>query len=268
MSWILPPSPASCVDSLDGIDDLDAFLAAQGPLSHFATPPLKSPVVVDIAEVSPFSDSDETLSFADDDSAIDDQHVAGLLAAEAGAGKYSTFFETVMIQDMLQYVLLPLDILALSLNILGRYRSCAVSLKINVTSVPSDLLTVAAFAVALSYTSDHPPRSSYWSHRVCDHNWSVKRIDATIMHVLQTIDWRLHDLTTGEALEAAKIRLQPPPATLPPLSDPIDFKHMPLRIAISDSIACWVNGQLTPASSPDSIAPQPDNALNTFLRLL
>lgn len=71
MSWILPPSPASCVDSLDGIDDLDAFLAAQGPLSQFATPPLKSPVIVDIAEVSPVSNLDETLSLTAEDSTID-----------------------------------------------------------------------------------------------------------------------------------------------------------------------------------------------------
>ena len=36
-----PPSPAwSDCDSLDGIEDLDAFLDAQGQLSHFPTPPL------------------------------------------------------------------------------------------------------------------------------------------------------------------------------------------------------------------------------------
>jgi len=38
---ILPPSPAlSCCDSLDGIEDLDAYLDKQGGLSHFPTPPL------------------------------------------------------------------------------------------------------------------------------------------------------------------------------------------------------------------------------------
>nr|POE94674.1 hypothetical protein CFP56_16911 [Quercus suber] len=36
----LPPSPSfSSPDSLAGIDDLDAFLAAQGDLSRFPTPP-------------------------------------------------------------------------------------------------------------------------------------------------------------------------------------------------------------------------------------
>ena len=38
---VLPPSPAlSACDSLADIEDLDAFLLAQGPLSRFATPPL------------------------------------------------------------------------------------------------------------------------------------------------------------------------------------------------------------------------------------
>lgn len=40
---IPPPSPAlSACDPLDGIDDLEAFLAAMGPLSHFPTPPVPS----------------------------------------------------------------------------------------------------------------------------------------------------------------------------------------------------------------------------------
>ena len=46
---IPPPSPALSVsDPLDGIDDLDAFLDAMGPLSHFPTPltrPKKDSVV-------------------------------------------------------------------------------------------------------------------------------------------------------------------------------------------------------------------------------
>lgn len=175
-----------------------------------------------------------------------------------------------MIQDMLQRVLLPLDLLALSLNILGRYQSHSTLLQNDVPTVPSDLLAVAAFALARSYTSDHPPRSSYWSRRVCYHHWSAQKIDATIIHVLETIDWRLHDLTTSEALATAKERLQPsPPAPVQKsLLDAIDSKHPALRITIDDSTACWVNGQLTPDSSPDSIVPQPDTSLNTFLRLL
>lgn len=58
---IIPlPSPAlSASDSLDGIDDLDAFLASKGPLSRFATPPplLKKTASVETFEV--FDDEDE-----------------------------------------------------------------------------------------------------------------------------------------------------------------------------------------------------------------
>lgn len=47
-----PPSPAlSASNSLDGIDDLDAFLAAQGSLSHFPTPPLKKDLLVEVIDV-------------------------------------------------------------------------------------------------------------------------------------------------------------------------------------------------------------------------
>ena len=59
LSSVLPPSPAiSICDSLADIDDLDAFLEAQGTLSHFPTPPLKTKPVVLCVEV-PESDDDD-----------------------------------------------------------------------------------------------------------------------------------------------------------------------------------------------------------------
>ena len=59
INMLLPPSPAlSACDSMDGIEDLDAYLEAQGPLSRFATPPLpKSAITVETVEV--FDDEDE-----------------------------------------------------------------------------------------------------------------------------------------------------------------------------------------------------------------
>ena len=53
-TMLLPPSPAlSACDSLADIDDLDAYILAQGPLSRFATPPLPSTkaVTIEYAEV-------------------------------------------------------------------------------------------------------------------------------------------------------------------------------------------------------------------------
>lgn len=56
---MFPPSPAvSVCDSLDGIDDLDAFLDSQGRLSHFPTPPLKKQPLVTTVELLDASDVD------------------------------------------------------------------------------------------------------------------------------------------------------------------------------------------------------------------
>lgn len=51
---MLPPSPAlSDCDSLDGIDDLDAFLASQGQLSQWPTPPsLQKDALVETNEIN------------------------------------------------------------------------------------------------------------------------------------------------------------------------------------------------------------------------
>lgn len=51
---MLPPSPAlSDCDSLDGIDDLDAFLASQGQLSQWPTPPsLQKQALVETIEIT------------------------------------------------------------------------------------------------------------------------------------------------------------------------------------------------------------------------
>lgn len=58
VSHEIPPSPAfSDRDSLAGIDDLDAFLDAQGKLSHWPTPPLRSELEEDL-EV-PSEDSED-----------------------------------------------------------------------------------------------------------------------------------------------------------------------------------------------------------------
>lgn len=64
---LLPPSPAlSICDSLDGIEDLDAYLDAIGPLSKYGTPPppKKMPIVT-IAEV--LSDQESEADFEDTD---------------------------------------------------------------------------------------------------------------------------------------------------------------------------------------------------------
>jgi hypothetical protein len=58
VSRAFPLSPAfSDCDSLAGIDDLDAFLDAQGKLSQWPTPPLKREIIEEDLEV-PSEDSE------------------------------------------------------------------------------------------------------------------------------------------------------------------------------------------------------------------
>ena len=58
-----PPSPAlSDCDSLDDIDDLDAYLDAQGQLSHFPTPPAPKKIETIVQEIEvDGNDDDEEL---------------------------------------------------------------------------------------------------------------------------------------------------------------------------------------------------------------
>lgn len=59
VSRSFPPSPSfSDCDSLAGIDDLDAFLASKGKLSHWPTPPLKREIEEDLEAPSEESDDE------------------------------------------------------------------------------------------------------------------------------------------------------------------------------------------------------------------
>lgn len=56
----LPPSPVvSDCDSLDNIDDLEAYLNAQGRLSHFPTPPCPKKVETIVTEIEKDLSDDE-----------------------------------------------------------------------------------------------------------------------------------------------------------------------------------------------------------------
>ena len=62
LGFPLSPSLSDC-DSLDDIDDLDAFLEAQGQISHFPTPPLrfKDGIMVHEVEIDPSDDEEDGL---------------------------------------------------------------------------------------------------------------------------------------------------------------------------------------------------------------
>lgn len=62
MACTFPPSPAlSNCDSLADIDDLEAYLSAQGPLSRFATPPRRVSDSKDAIAVQAFEVLDDDI---------------------------------------------------------------------------------------------------------------------------------------------------------------------------------------------------------------
>ncbi|KAK0312182.1 hypothetical protein LTR01_003096 [Friedmanniomyces endolithicus] len=271
----LPASPAlSAADSLDD-QDLEALLAGLGSLSQFATPPLKDCVTVEINEV--LEDESED---GDEVDCLDYSRIA-LHFAEQNRNDPTAHFhrDTTLIEDILCRAQLPPELLAISFNILHLYRSHQLS---NPTGdrrlFPADLLTVAALALSLSYTHDHPPKSSWWAREICRTRFSPSEIDRAILHVLLTVDWALHKLSTPLAIVCAMEILFPVPSRpaaevlvvleprypTSPLSavetavvrEPVTWRASkpapaPLKIAIGTSLcAMWAEGQLTPADTP------------------
>ncbi|KAK0276011.1 hypothetical protein LTR91_002453 [Friedmanniomyces endolithicus] len=270
-----PASPAlSACDSLDD-QDLEALLAGLGSLSQYATPPLKDCVTVEIREV--LEDESED---GDEGDCFDYSRIA-LHFAEQNRNDPTAHFhhDTTLIEDILSRAQLPPELLAISFNILQLYRSHQLS---NPTGdrrlFPADLLTVAALALSLSYTHDHPPQSSWWAREICRTRFSPSEIDHAIRHVLLTVDWALHRLSTPQAIERAMEVLFPVPsrpaaevlAVLEPrfpaptspaveivvVQESVTWRASkpapaPLKIAIGTSLcATWAEGQLTPADTP------------------
>ncbi|KAK5700502.1 hypothetical protein LTR97_005019 [Elasticomyces elasticus] len=247
-----PPSPAvsSFCDLLDD-DDLDALLAGLGQLSHFATPPLCTKHVADeMEELAENESEDERMD------AIDYRRIALHFAYETGECPSTHSHATTSIESLLWRAQLPPELLAVSYNILRRY-SILQTLSPDDMIFAADLLTVAAFALTVSYTDDHPPKSAWWAKRICRDRWSASEIDKAMVHVLVTIDWALHHLSAPQAVDRALNILFPPLAKElviikeQSIALPL-FKAapMPLRIVIGDVTACWADGQLTPEDTP------------------
>ncbi|KAK5674975.1 hypothetical protein LTS10_012387 [Elasticomyces elasticus] len=246
----LPPSPAlSSFCDLLSDDDLDALLAGLGQLSHFATPPLCTKHVA--AEVEETESEDERM----DD--IDYRRIALHFAYETGECPASHSHATTSIESLLWRAQLPPELLAVSYNILRRYSILQTSSSDD-TTFAADLLTVAAFALTVSYTDDHPPKSAWWAKRICRDRWSASEIDKAMVHVLVTIDWALHHLSAPQAVDRAlNILFTPLANELAIIKEEqsvavqlVKAAPIPLRIVIGDTTACWADGQLTPEDTP------------------
>ncbi|KAK0276825.1 hypothetical protein LTR35_010219 [Friedmanniomyces endolithicus] len=254
-------SPAlSVCDSLDD-QDLDALLAGLGSLSHFATPPLKDGVTVEVNEVLGDESEDD-----DDANSLDYSRIARHFADQTSNTPFTHLHhDTTLIQDILSRAQLPPELLAISFNILRLYAShAAPNPNHNERNIlPTDLLAVTALALAASYTHDHPPKTSWWAREICCARFSSSEIDHAKLHILLTVDWALLRLSTPEAIEHATEILFSPLAPLPAqiimgareaAGAPPALKRVvlaPLKIAIGTSLcATWAEGQLTPADTP------------------
>lgn len=180
-----------------------------------------------------------------------DTHTATTLARESCNGAIPTACEVDLIYDLLVRAQLPSEILALSYNILRRYST----LKSFDSSYAADLLTVAAFALAVTYTSDHPPKSSWWACFVCNDLWTAPDIDAMMLSMLVTLDWSLHSLSSPQAMGRAAVVLLPPPSLpITPQtfveSEQPQSKLPPLTISVGNAPPSWLNAQLTPDDTP------------------
>ncbi|USW53095.1 Putative Cyclin-like superfamily [Septoria linicola] len=264
---IYPPSPAlSACDSLDGIDDLDAFLALQGGLSHFPTPPLKSDARDPGLDVTRPTHTHHNL--------VQTDPVANAFAIEASTSMSPDAYVADAIHHMLVRADLPLEVVAVAFSLILALRQDPADL----LGCPPDLLSVAALRLAVSYTDDHAPIPAWYSRHVCRCSYTAQTIDATALQLLAALDWHIHKFTTSEALDQAMFAFCSSTAIgSSALSTPdhdigspsILLEIQPLKLVTSDtSIVHWENGAYTPDITPPCSALDDTRTEMQFLPLL
>lgn len=264
----LPPSPAlSACDSLDGIEDLDAYLEQQGNLSHFPTPPLN-------AKKTPFVEVHEVPENLTDDGleSVDYDHIALVLTEEASLDVAPVPSDIEKVLAILISADLPLVVVALAFNILSGLHSREAYIG-RFTDCPPDLLVATALSLAVTCTYDSPPTSNFWAKRICRGTWTKASIEKAIMKVLASLDFRLHEFSLPARLEQAVAALSPSSEIHEQEaeeSQPSTPEKEPLRLVINGSHHLWINGQMTPEQTPpcDSAFPAGGLQSNRFLPLL
>jgi hypothetical protein len=283
---MFPPSPAfSDCDSLAGIDDLDAFLDAQGKLSQWPTPPLKSEMEEDLEVPSEDSDYesedgvDGMQPLLEDEMAyanmFADLDIATVFARELRLDGARSWDDILLMEELFIRARLPIEVLALAFNILSKLvKQQAVDALLQDTSL--NLLILSMLSLASIHTNDHPPSPSYFARYVSATPTTGKQISQATLAAMTVLDWRVHDCSEGATI-VSTLRLferrEPPlyaPHLLQDLYDEPFLKPQPLCFKMADRSnaggAQWANGQLTPgASSTCSVVQESENP---FLPLL
>lgn len=260
-----PLSPVlSACDSLDGIEDLDAFLESQGGLSHWPTPPApatKDDSTITEAEIASTDEEDfngvhcGTMHYRQDVTRPD-RYIAELFTQEASIELAADPLDIGLVEDILVRARLSPEVLALAFNILRGINKRPIRPGYFDGSLP-DLLVACALRLASCSTDDHPPSLLYWSRDICDGTWTVRRIDKSCLQMLGFLDWRLHEFYSPSALEQGMAELfdisfKKPPNSVDrtPDSQMKETHAQPLKLVIEGTSAAWVNGQLTPEGTP------------------
>jgi hypothetical protein len=285
-SGMFPPSPAfSDCDSLAGIDDLDAFLDAQGKLSHWPTPPLKSEIEEDLEVPSEDSDyeSEDGVDgmqqmFEDELTCADsfaDLDIATVYARELRLDGPQAWDDILLMEELFVRARLPIEVLALSFNILSKLvKQKAIDDLLRNTSL--ELLILATLSLASIHTNDHPPSPSCFARQVSVTPTTGKQVSEATLAIMTALDWRVHNCSEGATI-VSTLRLferrEPPlyaPQSMQDIYDEPFLKPQPLCYNMADRSnageAQWANGQLTPGASSTCSAVQEFE--NSFLPLL
>ncbi|CZT23816.1 uncharacterized protein RCC_09530 [Ramularia collo-cygni] len=192
-----PPSPATSVcDSLDGIEDLDAFLALQGPISGLPTPPMDRSAVT----------FDETATEEAEDIA-DRRRVTALFAGCVGdltRASYGTppHVDVKRIQHIIDLARrrTSREVCVVAYNILCELRDLAELKSNSPITLPADTLIICAMQLASDFLDDRPISNHYWNEGASG-VWPNDSMQSSKLNMLFAIDWRLHALSTLERIE-------------------------------------------------------------------
>jgi len=196
---------------------------------------------------------------------------------------------------MLDLAKLPLEILALAYNILADYnfQDDGYSLTLH----PSNLVVTCTLVLAVDYTTDHAPRTSWWSRHVCQGRWTAKQIDKVMLHVWSSLDWNLHRFASQEAVEHGMDQLKSDPPiehAVPELMHSYSTDSLVQPANVGDTVltpriiayelqlplrlvpmkpnvmvsTVWAPGQITPNDTPRVSAIEINQSEPYFLRLL
>ncbi|EME86748.1 uncharacterized protein MYCFIDRAFT_194716 [Pseudocercospora fijiensis CIRAD86] len=210
---LFPPSPTrSECDSLYGIDDLDAFLDAQGKLSRFPTPPPVNKDAIIILETE--ERSHPSREYRADDNMDYHSHVVHLFRQQAITSGDPDQDDDLLLLESLSKVQLPFEMLQLALSILTllRNRDEKHLLPPDTSRTAWPLYVLAACMLAADYLDDTPRSLIWWRYHFCGDHVGLDTLNGSKLELLKCLDWTLHLCASDHAMESARMRLSAQPA--------------------------------------------------------